>query len=99
MIPFAISTACLERTCATSSMVNLLSFALFFNIFLLLLLSKISLINAVYTSEFVALFVGGNFSGENRSCNAYLSKSTNSLRSVLRKHVGFYYIFFCYNCF
>ncbi|XP_078157217.1 uncharacterized protein LOC144553023 isoform X1 [Carex rostrata] len=40
----------------------------------------------VYTSEFVALFVGGNFSGQKRSCNAYLSKSTNSLRSVLRKH-------------
>ncbi|XP_078172669.1 uncharacterized protein LOC144566508 [Carex rostrata] len=40
----------------------------------------------VYTSEFVALFVGGNFSGEKWSCNAYLSKSTNRLRSELRKH-------------
>ncbi|KAJ3674800.1 hypothetical protein LUZ60_005416 [Juncus effusus] len=43
----------------------------------------------VYTSEFVALFVGCDVnSGEKqkRSCDAYLSKSTRKLRSLLKKN-------------
>ncbi|XP_039131432.1 protein downstream neighbor of Son [Dioscorea cayenensis subsp. rotundata] len=41
----------------------------------------------VYTSQFVVLFVGGNFMGKNKlSCNAYVSQSTSGLRSLLRKH-------------
>ncbi|KAM0943594.1 hypothetical protein DsansV1_C13g0123841 [Dioscorea sansibarensis] len=41
----------------------------------------------VYTSQFVVLFVGGNFFGKNKlSCNAYVSQSTSGLRSLLRKH-------------
>ncbi|KAJ3685887.1 hypothetical protein LUZ61_015051 [Rhynchospora tenuis] len=51
-----------------------------------MLRKKLCSIFYVYTSEFVALFVGGHILGEKRSCNAYISKSTNSLRSVLRKH-------------
>ncbi|KAJ4788495.1 Protein downstream neighbor of Son [Rhynchospora pubera] len=51
-----------------------------------MLRKKLCSIFYVYTSEFVALFVGGPVSGEKRSCNAYISKSTNSLRSALRKH-------------
>lgn len=39
----------------------------------------------VYTTQFVALFIGGNCL-EKRSCNAYLSQSTRGLRSLLRKH-------------
>ncbi|PVH63240.1 hypothetical protein PAHAL_3G503100 [Panicum hallii] len=40
----------------------------------------------VYTSQFVALFIGGNHLEKKQSCNAYLSQSTRGLRSLLRKH-------------
>ncbi|XP_038977709.1 protein downstream neighbor of Son-like isoform X4 [Phoenix dactylifera] len=41
----------------------------------------------VNTSQFVALFLGGNFLGKKkRSCSAFLSQSTSGLRSLLRQH-------------
>ncbi|KAJ0966352.1 hypothetical protein J5N97_027490 [Dioscorea zingiberensis] len=41
----------------------------------------------VHTSQFVVLFVGGNFMGKSKhSCNAYVSQSTSGLRSLLRKN-------------
>ncbi|ONK65543.1 uncharacterized protein A4U43_C07F38180 [Asparagus officinalis] len=40
----------------------------------------------VYTTQFVVLFIGGNFLGKKHSCNAYLSQSTRGLRSLLKKH-------------
>ncbi|PUZ67963.1 hypothetical protein GQ55_3G476600 [Panicum hallii var. hallii] len=40
----------------------------------------------VYTTQFVALFIGGNHLEKKQSCNAYLSQSTRGLRSLLRKH-------------
>lgn len=40
------------------------------------------------TSHFVVMFNGGDSSGSNkRSCNAYISRSTRGLRSMLREHV------------
>lgn len=42
----------------------------------------------VCTSHFVVMFNGGDSSGRNkRSCNAYVSRSTRGLRSMLREHV------------
>eukprot|EP00268_Persea_americana_P035913 TRINITY_DN35405_c0_g1_i3.p1 TRINITY_DN35405_c0_g1~~TRINITY_DN35405_c0_g1_i3.p1 ORF type:complete len:640 (-),score=130.23 TRINITY_DN35405_c0_g1_i3:400-2319(-) len=39
------------------------------------------------TSQFVVMFIGGDFSGKSqRSCNAYLSQSTRGLRSLLTEH-------------
>ncbi|THU74874.1 hypothetical protein C4D60_Mb04t38000 [Musa balbisiana] len=41
----------------------------------------------VCTMQFVVLFLGGKFLGKKRhSCNAYLSRSTRGLRSLLREH-------------
>ncbi|XP_062204223.1 uncharacterized protein LOC133906360 isoform X2 [Phragmites australis] len=40
----------------------------------------------VYTTQFVALFIGGSCLEKKQSCNAYLSQSTRGLRSLLRKH-------------
>ncbi|KAL6643880.1 hypothetical protein ACP70R_018646 [Stipagrostis hirtigluma subsp. patula] len=40
----------------------------------------------VYTTQFVALFIGGSSLEKKQSCNAYLSQSTRGLRSLLRKH-------------
>ncbi|XP_064962945.1 uncharacterized protein LOC103974649 isoform X2 [Musa acuminata AAA Group] len=41
----------------------------------------------VCTMQFVVLFLGGKFLGKKRhSCNAYLSRSTCGLRSLLREH-------------
>ncbi|KAG2630851.1 protein downstream neighbor of Son-like [Panicum virgatum] len=40
----------------------------------------------VYTTQFVALFIGGSHLEKKQSCNAYLSQSTRGLRSLLRKH-------------
>ncbi len=38
--------------------------------------------------HFVVMFNGGDGSGRNkRSCNAYISRSTRGLRSLLREHV------------
>ena len=42
----------------------------------------------VYTTQFVALFIGGSHLEKKQSCNAYLSQSTRGLRSLLRKHVS-----------
>lgn len=43
----------------------------------------------VCTSQFVVMFIGGDFSGKSkRSCNAYLSQSTRGLRSLLTEHVS-----------
>ncbi|RLN30802.1 protein downstream neighbor of Son [Panicum miliaceum] len=39
-----------------------------------------------YTTQFVALFIGGSHLEKKQSCNAYLSQSTRGLRSLLRKH-------------
>lgn len=42
----------------------------------------------VCTSHFVVMFNGGDSLGRNkRSCNAYISRSTRGLRSMLREHV------------
>ncbi|XP_066359474.1 uncharacterized protein [Miscanthus floridulus] len=40
----------------------------------------------VYTTQFVALFIGGSCLEKKQSSNAYLSLSTRGLRSLLRKH-------------
>lgn len=40
----------------------------------------------VYTTQFIVLFIGGDFSGKKHSCNAYLSQSTRGLRSLLKRH-------------
>ncbi|XP_066356736.1 uncharacterized protein [Miscanthus floridulus] len=40
----------------------------------------------VYTTQFVALFIGGSCLEKKQSSNAYLSQSTRGLRSLLRKH-------------
>ncbi|KAK6944153.1 hypothetical protein RJ641_025255 [Dillenia turbinata] len=52
---------------------------------------KICNIFYVCTPQFVVLFAGGHGSGSSKSsCNAYISQSTRSLRSLLREHdVGF----------
>ncbi|XP_077242997.1 downstream neighbor of Son [Tasmannia lanceolata] len=40
-----------------------------------------------YTTQFVVMFIGGEFLGKTKhSCNAYLSQSTRGLRSLLREH-------------
>ncbi|CAA7392088.1 unnamed protein product [Spirodela intermedia] len=42
---------------------------------------------AVHTTQFVAMFVGGQFlEKKKRSINAYISQSTTGLRSLLREH-------------
>uniref|UniRef100_A0A1D1YRV4 Protein downstream neighbor of Son n=1 Tax=Anthurium amnicola TaxID=1678845 RepID=A0A1D1YRV4_9ARAE len=47
---------------------------------------NISNIFYVHTTQFVAMFVGGNFLRKRkRYCNAYLSQSTRGLRSLLRE--------------
>ncbi|TKY61886.1 downstream neighbor of Son [Spatholobus suberectus] len=41
----------------------------------------------VCTTQFVVMFTGGNGSGRSKcSCNAYISQSTQGLRSLLREH-------------
>ncbi|MQL81475.1 hypothetical protein Taro_013920 [Colocasia esculenta] len=41
----------------------------------------------VHTTQFVAMFIGGNMLGKKKhSCDAYLSQSTRGLRSLLREH-------------
>lgn len=40
----------------------------------------------VYTTQFVALFIGGSCLEKKQSSNAYLSQSTRGLRALLRKH-------------
>ncbi|XP_062203291.1 uncharacterized protein LOC133905501 isoform X2 [Phragmites australis] len=40
----------------------------------------------VYTTQFVALFIGGKCLEKKQSCSAYLSQSTRGLRSLLRKY-------------
>ncbi|XP_020227419.2 uncharacterized protein LOC109808718 [Cajanus cajan] len=47
----------------------------------------------VCTAQFVVMFTGGDGSGESKcSCNAYISQSTQGLRSLLREHVSCTYI-------
>ncbi|XP_049936093.1 uncharacterized protein LOC116262062 isoform X2 [Nymphaea colorata] len=45
----------------------------------------------VYTSHFVAMFIGGDLLGKQKhSCNAYLSRSTRGLRALLKENdIGF----------
>ncbi|KAK6942501.1 hypothetical protein RJ641_027878 [Dillenia turbinata] len=52
---------------------------------------KICSIFYVCTTQFLVMFTGGHGSGSSKSsCNAYISQSTRSLRSLLREHdVGF----------
>ncbi|KAL2953863.1 hypothetical protein AAZX31_19G189600 [Glycine max] len=41
----------------------------------------------VSTAQFVVMFTGGDISGKSKcSCNAYISQSTQGLRSLLREH-------------
>jgi hypothetical protein len=48
----------------------------------------------VYTTQFVALFIGGSCLEKKQSSNAYLSQSTRGLRALLRKHVSSFW-FIC----
>lgn len=50
-----------------------------------LLRKKLCNIFYVRTSLFIAMFIGGNFLENKHSCNAYISQSSRSLRSVLKK--------------
>jgi len=46
----------------------------------------------VCTAQFVVMFTGGDSSGKSKySCNAYISQSTQGLRSLLREHVSYSY--------
>ena len=49
----------------------------------------------VSTAQFVVMFTGGDISGKSKcSCNAYISQSTQGLRSLLREHVSCTHVLF-----
>ncbi|PKU72590.1 uncharacterized protein LOC110111729 isoform X2 [Dendrobium catenatum] len=51
-----------------------------------MLRKKICSMFYVYTLQFIVLFICNKSLGKRQSCNAYLSQSTRSLRSLLRNH-------------